>query len=238
MYNKTFHNSNGTYYTTVFLIILAMLVFSTGCQETEPSITANLTTATSFSPTIILKSTTTPTLANTPVSIALTPTNIPLNTPTPSNTLEPTVIFLPSQEEWIKYENNIYGFSFTYPKDWTLVELPNKVVLTYPGLSLSLRILVKQNTENTQIIRSGVSAGDLIMRGKVTFLEQELIKNVLVYQGKAKAVLYNNAGEIEVSELVFAISLESNRSDYESITIPTDIQEQADKILESFELTR
>ncbi|MBL1131645.1 MAG: hypothetical protein D8M54_24570 [Chloroflexi bacterium] len=72
----------------------------------------------------------------------------------------------------------------------------------------------------------------------VTFLGQELIKNALVYQGKDKAVLYNNAGEISVGDLIFAISLESNRSDYESIAIPENVQEQADKILESFALTR
>jgi hypothetical protein len=151
---------------------------------------------------------------------------------TPSDAVEPTN----AQEEWLTYENSDYGFSFIYPPDWTLIESPNRIALAHQGSSISLRVEVKYVGEDIEIVRSGVPAGDLISRGTLIFLGQQLARNVLVYHDKDKAVLYDNAGEIEVGDLLFVITLESNRADYESIEIPEDIQEEADEILESFTL--
>ncbi|MFZ0547417.1 MAG: PsbP-related protein [Candidatus Promineifilaceae bacterium] len=226
---KKFLNNKGNVLTvcvTTFIFII-VFVFGTGCQDTESRTTIVPSTRTPLSPT--------PTIAFAATSLA--PTNTPSNSPFSTHTLEPIVSPTPIHEEWLKYENNVYGFSFYYPTDWTPIELQNKVAVAVQGLSISLKIGVRQITEDVQLVRTGVPAGDLVMRGTVTFLGQALVKNVLVYQGKDKAVLYNSAGEIEVNDLVFVISLESNRFDYESIQIPETIQEQADQILESFELT-
>lgn len=238
MYDKNLYkNGNTLIYSIATMIAMIVLVFSTSCQETESDTIIVPSTVISSPPSITPKPTT-PKATNTLAATISTSTNTPAHTPTPTNTAKPTATFATIQEEWFKYENDVYGFLFAYPTGWTPIELSKRVAITYQGSSISLRIWVKRVTEDTEIVRSGVPAGDLIMRGTVTFLGQELTKNVLVYQGKDKAVLYNNAGEVQVGDLVFAISLESNRSDYESIVIPEDIQEQADKILESFELIR
>jgi hypothetical protein len=200
---------------TTMVIMVVMLAI--GCRQVDPTTTPILAT------TIPL---TTPTDSQS-ANISVTPL------PTLTSTVEPA---LTPSSEWFEYENKVYGFSFLYPDGWTPVELPNRVTLVYQGLSIALNIWVKQSTEEVEIVRSGVSAGDLITRGTVAFLDQELSKNVLLYEGKDKAVLYNNAGEVQVNGLIFAISLESNRSDYDAIIIPEAIQTQADQILNSFTL--
>lgn len=226
--NKTFHNC----YLTAF-ITLIIIVISTSCQTTETDVTVSLPTLSSLPLSSTPKSTTAPQVVSTAPPSSLPPYTSPL-----TDTAESITTVVAVQEEWHKFEDSVYGFSFTYPTDWTPIELPNRVVVTYQGSSISLRIWFKQVTEDTEILRSGAPAGDLVMKGTVTFLGQGLVKNILVYQGKDKAVFYNNAGEVQVGDFVFAISLESNRFDYESIVIPEAIQEQAEQILESFELPK
>jgi len=213
-------------FLNILFIALVVLIFGAGCQETE------LGTPIASGTMSSLPLTTTPELTE---SLAA-PISSPTNMPTSLDTLEPTLTSPSIQEEWLKYENSEYGFSFTYPTGWTPIELQNRVSLAYQALSISLRIGVRLATEDVELVRSGVPAGDLIREGTVAFLGQVLERNVLVYQEKDKAVLYNNGGEIEVDGLVFVISLESNRFDYKSIEIPEDIQGQVDQILESFEL--
>ena len=52
------------------------------------------------------------------------------------------------------YENQDYGFSFSYPSFMTLVEEPNKVTLTYDG-NIQLTIAYRRSDENINI--SGIS---------------------------------------------------------------------------------
>lgn len=221
------------------LVALVVIVFSTGCQETKPGNNAGSPHTIALLPSITPGSVKTPEVFGTLVPVISTPPEKTTVTPEPTNVIVgPTATLTVIEGKWLRYENSTYGFSFIYPPGWMPVELPNRVSITYQGSAIALRIWVKQPAEDVTIVRTGVPAGDLVERGMVTFLGQALIKNVLVYQGKDKAVLYNNAGEIRVGDLIFAISLESNHSDYESIAIPENIQEQADKILESFALTR
>lgn len=223
----------------VALVALLVIVLSAGCQETKPDNNTDSPNTMVLLPSTTPGSVTTPEVFDTLAPVISTPLEKTTVTPELGHiTVVPTGTVAVIEEEWLRYENGAYGFSFTYPPGWMPVELPNRVSITHQGSAIALRIWVKQPAEDVTIVRTGVPAGDLVERGMVTFLGQELIKNALVYQGKDKAVLYNNAGEISVGDLIFAISLESNRSDYESIAIPENVQEQADKILESFALTR
>jgi hypothetical protein len=138
---------------------------------------------------------------------------------------------------WDRYVDAEYGFSFSFPSDWILVEGDNYVCL-FPQAAQEMILVVgfKRATETVPIHRSGVGEGDLIPRGTVRFLGQTLTRDVLVYQGKNKAVLYNNAMETQIDDLVFTLSMDDFRTDYFSAILPADIQRTADKIIESFEL--
>ena len=138
---------------------------------------------------------------------------------------------------WDSYVDEEYGFSFSFPSDWILVEGGNYVCL-FPQAAQEMILVVgfKRATETVPIHRFGVGAGDVIPRGTVRFLGQTLARDILVYQGKDKAVLYNQAMEIQIDDLVFTLSMDDFRTDYFSAILPADVQHTADKIVESFEL--
>jgi len=160
---------------------------------------------------------------------------------TPTVAVLPTPTYLaPSfpYQGWQTYINTAYHFLFHYPSDWKLEEAPNFVRLHYAQRpTLTLTIGFRHLAENAPIQRTGVGAGEVITRGTVTFLGRELSRDVLVYQGKEKAVLYNYALEVGVDELVFTLSLDDFDPDYTSVVIEPDIQIQVDQVVESFELT-
>jgi hypothetical protein len=62
-------------------------------------------------------------------------------------------------------------------------------------------------------------------------------RDVLIYEGKVKAVHYNNAQEIRVDGLAFTLSCINGDPDvdYELIDLGVDIQEEVDDIVQSFE---
>lgn len=139
---------------------------------------------------------------------------------------------------WQTYTNAAYGFSFRYPSDWRPEEAPNFLRfhhLQHPMLVLTIGF--RRQAEDAPIQRTGVGAGDIVTKGTVTFFGRELSRDVLLYQGKEKAVLYNYALEVKVDELVFTLSLDDYSPDYASVVIGPAIQAQADEIIESFELT-
>jgi LysM repeat protein len=195
----------------------------------------------------------TPSLSN--LSTPTTSTSIeesqPLTTPTPAGE---SILFLPdcriepgstssaispsqAYPGWDSYANAQYGFSFSIPYDWILVEASNYVCL-FPQAAQDTILVVgfKKATENVPIQRSGVGAGDVVPRGTVRFLGQTLTRDVLVYDCKDKAVLYNNAMETQIDDLVFTLSIDDFRNDYDAAILPADIQQTADQIVESFEL--
>jgi len=55
---------------------------------------------------------------------------------------------------------------------------------------------------------------------------------------KGKAVLHNYATEIGIDTLAFALGLDDWRVDYDAISLSQEIQNIADKIIESFELKK
>lgn len=187
--------------------------------------------------------------------VTAAPTAQPTHTGTSSPTPQQTLLFLPECDPsadgavvptpdetdtipgWVRYANPTNGFSFRYPPDWTIVEGPHYLCLNHPS-ALEARLVVgfKRAGENLTIQRSGVGAGDIVKVGSVTFLGQEVSREVVVFQGKDKAVLYNNGTEIHVGDLVFTLNLDDFRMDYEAVDLPEDVQDVVDEIVESFTL--
>ena len=133
------------------------------------------------------------------------------------------------------YHNPAYGISFQYPASWELTEIPNFIQLTGPqGV---LVVGYRRLTQQAQIQRTGVGAGDFVSAGSIRFLGQTLQRNLLVYEGKVKEVFYQSDSEFSVGDLVFTLGLDNyGSSHYEDADIPKDVQAEADQILESFVL--
>jgi len=104
--------------------------------------------------------------------------------------------------------------------------------------TIALVIGIRKNTEMVPIQRTGVGAGDIVTVGTVIFLGQEITRDILRYENKDKSVLYNYATEIFVGDLVFTISLDDFRTDYDAASLSKEIESQADKIIESFVLVK
>ena len=136
------------------------------------------------------------------------------------------------------YTDPHYGFEIQYPTTWELDLRPtasNHIYLSKD--TFTLVVGYRWAAEQVFIRRTGVPAGDLETRGSITFLGEEVSRDVLVYEGKVKVVLYDYAGEIPVSDLVFFLSLDDfSTGDYDQVEIPESIQDEVDRILESFDL--
>jgi hypothetical protein len=140
---------------------------------------------------------------------------------------------------WCKYVNEAYGFSFLVPPDWGLCERYEHFIrlCTPSSPTVFLTIGFRRTTEDAEIQRTGLGAGEVV-EGKIGFLGQDISRDTLVYEGKDKSVLYQNATEIEVATLVFTLSLDDTSTDYDSVALPEDVQSMVDKIVETFELMR
>lgn len=138
-------------------------------------------------------------------------------------------------EVWAEYVNEDYGFRFRYPSSWTLVERPNGVSLVYKGTGITLGIRFKRSGEEMDLTQYGGAAGNFVSRGTVNFLGEETVKTALVFQGVDKEIHYNETREISRGDLVFTLSVKSNRA-YDVAVVPEEIQAAADDVLASFAL--
>ena len=187
-----------------------------------------------------------PTLVPTPQPTnTLTPTQTPTRTLTPT----PTPISFASDvyKGWLKYMNTKYKFSVRYPSDWTSREIQGTLntmrghAVYFEPRSTNLILLVvgfKRATENAQITRTGVGAGDIVQRGAVTFLGQPISRDILVLDGKDLAILYQGSGEIRRGDLVFTLSLDYRGNPTDKSALTQQFESTADKIVASFELIR
>lgn len=158
------------------------------------------------------------------------PKRIP--TPAPSQAIDTS--------NWKTYINSPYRFTFKYPAEWTIVEEPNYISIITPDRQ-QLVIDYKKVNDNISIVRSGVAAGDIYTKGTVKFLNQNLTRQILNFQGKDKSVLYNGAGEIIINNLAFSVSLDSNSplfpesKSYEDSLLDQQTQDISDQILQTFQ---
>jgi Tol biopolymer transport system component len=139
---------------------------------------------------------------------------------------------------WLTYTQTTYGFSFRYPPGWDVVnmpDVPNTIWLRHQGQSgLELSIGFRWTGEDVVIQRTSVGAGEVEMQGTVQFLGRELSRDRLSYERKVKAVMYNNAREIDVDGLIFTLSLDDRSRDYGVAEIMPETQTLVDEILTSF----
>lgn len=176
----------------------------------------------------------------------ITPTPLPTDTPPPNT---PIATAAPPQgyEDWLAFTNATYGFSLRYPPDWTLEENQNPAS-TLQGHALTLKpqqaplvalhVSFKRSDEDLLITRTGLGAGELVTRGAVSFLGQEIVRQVLVAAEKDMTVLYGPGGEILRGELVFALGLDYAGLPTDAAALSSNIQAVADMIVASFELAR
>jgi hypothetical protein len=142
------------------------------------------------------------------------------------------------QDGFYTYTDPHYRFEFQYPTTWELdlrESHPNHIYLSKD--TFILVVGYRWDIEQVFIGRTGVAAGEIETRNTISFLEEELTRDVLVYEGKDKAVLYEYAREFPIGNLVFYLSLDDIQSGpYEEVEIPESIQDEVDRILESFDL--
>jgi hypothetical protein len=142
---------------------------------------------------------------------------------------------------WASYVNTDYGFSFRYPITWALEEVParedergtwaSSVKLTQGMLRLIVQYM---RTSEDVLLEGGFGAGDVVDRGTVTFMGQEVPRQALVFEGQTKAVFC----AAEVDGLVFRVQLDDDPGegvDYGTIDIPEPAQAEMDVIMGSFE---
>jgi peptidyl-Lys metalloendopeptidase len=137
--------------------------------------------------------------------------------------------------ETLTYTNEIYGFQFDYPETWTLKEEDHGITLRKETNRLGINFGRMDEHAGSYFGRSGVGAGDFIYADKISFMDQVIPAEVLLYEKKSKAVFYGGTSLIEVGDLVFMITLEDLETDYLEVDLAEDVMAEAKSILESFE---
>jgi hypothetical protein len=158
--------------------------------------------------------------------------------------IEPTPV--PDDQVYINEE---YGFGFTFPGTWSLEKIDHGVVLEKATYRLAIHFRREDEDVPHYFGRTGFGAGNLIDTGKINFFGRVfpnkedgqvagkfISVNKLLYEGKAKAVIYGEYSLIEVNELLFMIILEDLETDYIALDIPEEIIAEANSIVESFQL--
>jgi hypothetical protein len=102
---------------------------------------------------------------------------------------------------------------------------------------LTLSIGFQRAYESLYIGPTGVGAGVLQNRGSVSFAGQTIPRINLVFDGKDKAVYYNDPSGIQIGSLMFFISLSESNPDYQAIQISQQVQAEVDNIVTSFQLS-
>jgi hypothetical protein len=140
-------------------------------------------------------------------------------------------------EGWYRYTNLDYGFSFHCPPDWTLEHRPHQLILRHKVVdTLQFTVGYRRASEDLWLYRTGMPAGDFVPGGSVEFLGREISRDVLVYEGKAKVVLYNYSSAVPWGDIIFGFSLDDFEGDYGRVDLPEDVQNQIDQVVSSFEL--
>ena len=165
-----------------------------------------------------------------------------------------TAGYLPSPAElvafeyvdWQSYKEATYGLSLRFPPDWRVAEVTDpadtmaghRVSFTHPDdPSVTLHIAFKAADEDQQITPTGIGAGELIDRGSVPFLGEELGRQALVAEGITMGVLYGGTGEITRGERVFWIALSYGGSPTTDPGLSPDTERLADLVVASLQIT-
>ncbi len=148
------------------------------------------------------------------------------------------------EDEEARYVNEAYGFSFTYPTTWTLREAPNFVQLRQGGLTLTIGY---RNPDEVIDLLGVLPEGSRLTVLAVPFLADEVRRQVIVAEGRVKAVLYNVPGSAEIPAggdeenpplLYLGVRLDDVSVDVAAIDIPGEVQVEVDVIVASFAVSR
>jgi len=133
------------------------------------------------------------------------------------------------------YTQSDYGIQFEYPETWTISEVDHGVNVQKGARQLTIRFRWISELAPPDFQRSGLPAGDLVYRGKLTLFAQTIPVEHLVNQDMVKMVLYNEGQVIESEELQLIITLEDLNTAYEDINISPETIAEANTIVESFQ---
>lgn len=133
------------------------------------------------------------------------------------------------------YKNTEYGFQFEYPETWTISEVDHGVIVQKGARQLTIRFRWSTELAPPDFNRSGLPAGDLVYRGKISILEQVVPVDYLTFEDKIKMVCYNEGQAIESDDLLLKINLEDLNTEYGDIDLSETLIEEAKIILESLE---
>lgn len=228
--------------STTLIIVIVLLAACTAAPATSvvPAVSATIAPAATSSPTTTAAPAATPVLTSTPI-----PTHTPAPTP-----VAPVVI----DDTWSTYSNEKCGFFFRYPPGWDLKEIRDPgntmsghaVHLTLSSdPSVRLIIAFKRADEDRRIAPTGIGSGDLITRGVVSLLGQDVERNVLVALGKDMAVYYGWPRPAATSaatgdDLVFWLALDCacSAGDPATTGLMPEVEQIADAIVQSIEVTK
>lgn len=151
------------------------------------------------------------------------------------------ILIRESDRDWLRYTHALYPFSVAFPADWNLSEGENYVCL-FPQSEPTVMLVIgfKYADESIHILRSGVPAGDAVDGGTVQFLGQTIRKTIIRYEGMDKVVLYGYKEDlpyqIHAGTLIFTISLDDFRLEYEEVDLSAEMQALADAIVANITL--
>jgi len=203
-----------------------------------PTAVATIAPAATFHPTATTAPTATPVPTSTPI-----PTATSAPTPAP---VAPVVI----DDAWSTYTNEKYGFSFRYPPDWILKEIVDPVNtmsghavhLTHPtDPAVRMIMAFKRADEERRIAPTGMGDGELISRGSVSILGQQVERLTRVFLEKDLAVYYGWPRSAAAGgDLVFWLALDCacSAGDPAVAGLAPEVEQIADAIVESIEVTK
>ena len=165
---------------------------------------------------------------------------------TPDTRPTPTTVAFPAtgMKGWKAYTNTDYGFSLSYPAEWTLEQAKGTMVghgilLHTASGDAQLAVSFKRASEDAFIGRTGLGSGELVNRGKVMLVKTEIDRQVLVSQGRDMTVLYGCLpGSMNRGDLVFFISLDYTGDPAGVSGLTPEIEAQADLVVASISLSK
>jgi putative hemolysin len=189
-----------------------------------------------------------PMVSPTSASTSPTPSTVPANpSPVPTATSLPPLVI---DDTWATYTNEKYGFSFRYPSDWKLKEITGSVntmsghaihLLHPTDPTVRLIIAFKRADEDQPITPTGIGGGELVTRGSVSLLGQQVERIVRVELDKDIAVYYGWPRPATTGgDLVFWLALDCacTASDPAVTGLTPEVERMADAIVESIEVTQ
>lgn len=147
--------------------------------------------------------------------------------------------------ELLTYASPEWGFALQYPPSWSVTKVNDEAQAAPSSRSvhlsrgtITLVIGFRQIDEAPPEIGTSVPAGDLETRGSVQMIGRDVPRQVLVFEGKDKAVFYGQPGTFtNVGSLEFAARLDdADQVDYRNIDLSKGVQDEADLILSSLEI--